>query len=205
MNRRISCLIVPAAIMIFINCAGPMQTLTFQGDVPLSDAKTSIYFSSDICGLHKFEMAIYPQAELGVSYNYDNRDLIRATFYVYNGGVKNISEGCSTEVVKSYFSRALSDLYAMQSYGKYQNVVIKRQYQDTISINGKDYDALIAECEFSIGDENLKSYALLTGYKGQMFKIRLTGPAALSSAVDEKFKCVLSALGDSSYVKKDQL
>ena len=122
MKKRCITALLLTPLVFSLNCVAPMHTLTVKGDGGFSDPKTSLYFSPYLCGLNKAKMDIYPQQELGVSYFYQDHEFIKVSFYVFDAGVKSISEGCTAAVVTAHFDQALKDLYIMQNYGKYNDV-----------------------------------------------------------------------------------
>jgi hypothetical protein len=188
-----------AVVALSLSCAAPRQTLRVQGAAPISDVKTSLYFPSRLCDLQKREMCIYPSRELGVSYEYSDNDIIKASFYVYNAGFDTISTGSKSPVVKNYFTQALQELLLMQKYGYYENVEIKSQTERPVDVNGDQTEALFAECSFVDHGISRESYVLLLGYKNQLFKVRYTFPVEVRDIGLTKWNCLLESFGDSTY------
>lgn len=118
-----------------------------------------------------------PSAELGDMINYDSNEG-RVTVYLYNAGVKNISDDVKDGTIKDEMENAKNGIYQLGEMGIYQNV--KEVKSDTVMLGGGSgkVKALHSLFNFNAKGQDLVSEIYLFGYKNNFVKIRATRPKA---------------------------
>ncbi|MBK9162981.1 MAG: hypothetical protein IPM21_03580 [Acidobacteria bacterium] len=139
----------------------------------------------EVDGWEKSSITRYPTAALGYSVSYDSSENGRVTFYVYNGGLKTISDSL-TGPVAGQMTQARSDIAAAADAGYYQNVREIRSGTITIG-EGDGVEALYTLYTLSANRTGLESEIYLFVYKNHFIKIRVTRPPTPAGETNEAF------------------
>lgn len=115
----------------------------------------------------------YPQAGLGHGIDYRG-DGYGASIYVYDRGVLGIADGVASERVRSEFTRARSDIFAIQ---KQQNAPEPKLVGERLSkVDGVEF--LTATYRMTRGDTDVLSLVALTGLRRHFIKLRISTRAS---------------------------
>lgn len=188
--------IIVACLLAFIAACAPHVSVV-RGSQPFSEPATGLRFVSEICGLPKRQLSIYPGRGSRLSVHYENNDLIKATFYIHDAGRNNVDDGPVSEAVETYFRQTITEIREMHRQGRYGKAELGELTRVPIRLGVQRLDALCTFCELSTGALDLGSYVLVTGYRGRLVKVRYTYPKELEESAREKWECILLALGDT--------
>jgi hypothetical protein len=118
------------------------------------------------------------------------------TVILFDGGLGPIDDGISSNITSRAFSAALDDIRTYEKRGYYRGVV---ELENEIkNINGQEL--LFSHLQYSMPAESgefksVQSYLLMTGIKGYMLKIRITGNT--SNLNDELVSVLFSRIVDA--------
>jgi hypothetical protein len=148
----------------------------------------------EIKGLTRGKTETFPKAELGYSVPYDAPDFA-ATVYVYNLGLKKITDGAKSDEAKGEMKRAVSDLHRAKKAGFYKSVkeVGKEETVPFDKAKGSK-EALRLRFEVERKDGVKLSEVYVTGYKDHFVKIRITHEPD-DKAAAERITALLEGLG----------
>jgi hypothetical protein len=88
--------------------------------IPIFGVESSI--PAKCGGLSFSKVDYYNDPRLGVDIRYDGTNNIYADAYLYNLGIKNITNDLKSQEIMSYFNQACNDILMMAEKGLYQNV-----------------------------------------------------------------------------------
>lgn len=160
----------------------PVTPKKFDGEFP------------DVDGWEKDEIYTYPTSALGYSINYESEEGGRVTIYVYNGGMKNISDDANDSTIKGEIARAKSDIITLGKQGYYDNVKeIKSGTQTLGGASGKVKVQYVL-LSYKAKGQNLTSEIYLFGYDNNFIKIRATRPKEEVGAENKALADLLSAI-----------
>jgi hypothetical protein len=151
------------------------------------------------------EILFYQNQKLGASLGYNTPQNIIATIYVYDLGKNDIPDGIDSNIVKSAYKQALSDIKYSESVGEYQNVKLLHDEPTDISLNSREYVRfLCAVFSYDKKDKRedniqpVQSELYMTGKRNHIFKIRVTYPPKDSkyvrSQIDQLLKNIFITL-----------
>jgi hypothetical protein len=149
----------------------------------------------DIEGWERGDIQTYPTAELGYSVPYQSDEGGSVTVYVYNGGLKKISDGVEDANVKAQIEQAKNDIVQAGELGYYDNV--KHVKDGTITLGGTDgkVKALYSLFTFKLRGQEAESEIYLFGYQDNFIKLRATRPKSKEGAENKATKTLLAAIG----------
>lgn len=130
----------------------------------------------EIEGWKRSEVTKYPTPELGYSISYDSPEVGRATIYLYDLGLNNISDDVNSDVLKKEIARTKGEIIQVGQMGYYQDV--KELKSDVVNLGGqtgkmKSHHAVF---NYSMRGNPLISEIYVLGYKKHFIKIRATYP-----------------------------
>ena len=160
-------------LLLLLSCA-PVKVL--QGPDPYTDVATGITFPPELGICKKVGVQVYREKRLGISVRYIGPDYFKADIYIYNGGHTDISDGIESQVVTSMNHQARQDITTAQTLGYYQDVEIVEKTELTFAAGDFSLPALFTLCRFTAHDQEVHSYLVLTGFRGNFLKVRCTFP-----------------------------
>lgn len=122
------------------------------------------------------EVRYYPVKELGYSVNYNSKTGGRVSVYVYDKGLKTISDDLTKDVLKDEIELAAQDIFKAKELGAYQKV--KQEKSDQIVLGGTNGKTAALRRTFTlvVNDRELTSEIYLFGFQNNFIKIRATRP-----------------------------
>ena len=133
----------------------------------------------DMLGYKREKLTIFGDERFGVATNYlgsSENHFNTLNIYVYDNGEGPIGSGLNSFFTRQAFAQALNEINYFQEIGVYHDV--KENSKERIFIDGHEFvkSSLQYQVEIAEGDfRSVTSYILVTGIKGYILKIRLTG------------------------------
>lgn len=145
-------------------------------------------------GWEKGDTTVYPTPELGYSIAYQSEEGGTVTIYVYNGGLKKISNDITDKIVKSQMEQAKNDIKQYGKLGYYEDV--KEVKSDTVTLGGSSgkIKALHSLFTFTIRGQDVDSEIYLFSHQNNFIKIRATRPQSETAAENEAMTTLLSEI-----------
>lgn len=128
-------------------------------------------------GWEKGDTTVFPSPELGYSIGYKSEEGNIVTIYVYNGGLKKISDDINDKVVKSQMEKAKNEIKQAGKLGYYDKV--KEVTSDTVMLGGSSgkLKTLHSQFTFTVREVDVISEIYLFTHQNHFIKIRVTSPA----------------------------
>jgi hypothetical protein len=132
----------------------------------------------------------YPQPGLGHGIDY-NGGSYGASIYVYDRSVSGIADGIDSDVVRSEFARARSDIFAIQKQqnGPEPQLVGER----VVSVGGVQF--LTATYRYARSNIDTLSLVAMTGLRRNFIKVRVSTRAADGDAAQVRLDDFLQNFG----------
>jgi len=149
------------------------------------EKQTGVAFPDTIGKFMREGVHELPDRRLGVAIRYYVRKLAKADIFVYDLGMAGIGTGVASPLVRSQFEQMQRDVFRIQDRGDYVGVTL---LGETGANELPRVGALsLLHARFSYAEKSaagtvgpkLMSHAYITGFRGALFKLRITYPAAL--------------------------
>ena len=112
--------------------------------------------------------------ELGVGLTYE-RDRLRGSVFIYNGGIPSLPAGTDSEVVRAHFAQVVDEVKRMESSGQYRAVSYVGPAVQTTRYAGCGPQFLAREFLMVTRDGVQRpSFAYLTVINGNFVKLRVS-------------------------------
>lgn len=138
----------------------------------------------------------YPQPGLGHGIDYNGKTY-GASIYVYDRGVSGIADGIGSDMVRSEFARAKSDIFAVQ---KQQNAPEPKLVGER-KVSAAGVEFLTATYRYTRGDLDTLSLVAMTGLRRHFVKVRVSTRASdggeAQARLDEFLQNVARMLADA--------
>ena len=171
-----------------------------KGPQPYTEPQTGIVFPVTLGNLTLADTHKFDKPGLGVAVRYVADELgLHTDVYIYDLGKKGLGTGANSAEVKAAFDLAKSDI---QKAG-YKNIKTLPTKPVALKVADKPLPMLIASYELTkviksdaeTTEITVVSHLLITAYKNQFLKIRMTYPLANKEKGAETLKGFLEALG----------
>lgn len=182
---------LPLLIFFGIGCYNK-QIINLDPSSSFTHPNTGIFLPLKIGGLERIKTFKYPKEELGISAKYQNADLIKASIYIYNAGLKKILPGIEDGYTESYFNQTLQEIIKMQTMGYYENVKNEKREVLDFLIKGYNLKAFHCRLSFEEGGINLYSHVFISSFMNHFIKIRYTYPKSLEDEGKKQWENVIS-------------
>jgi len=179
---------------------------------PFFEPHIGVTFPVELGHLALEEVHRYENPRLGVSLRYAASDpvFIKIDVYVYDLELTGLGTGIGSKHVKDQFEQAKRDILAMAKKGRYHDVKLLAERQAGIPVGDEPlplYAAVYGMIDVrGDGDSAYErpsiSHLMLTAFRGQFFKIRVTYPKAGKMLGDQVFKDFLPLLGRTLHGKQ---
>lgn len=163
-------------------------------EVKKAQTKKTEIVLPEIENWEKSEISKYPTPELGYSVNYESDEAGRVTVYVYNNGLKKISNDLEDKTVKAEMKNAKDGIYQFEEAGYYQDVTELKNETVTLGGAAGKVKSLHATFTFKAGGKNLTSEVYLFVYQNNFIKLRATRPLTLKDDSKGAMTTLLSEL-----------
>jgi hypothetical protein len=173
------------------------------------DNRINLSFPEKLGGFYFITRDDYGDKELGYSISYRGENRITASIYVYDAGKYPIPEGTNNNIIKKHLNQVTGDLRSLKKQGIYKEVVKTHLPELIKSSVERDFLYSAFRIEYSNKEKidfpsNWTSYVLLRGYKGYIFKVRITypdWPNKKKVEMDEDVRRFLNALREVMKIK----
>ncbi|PTY06720.1 hypothetical protein DB346_00180 [Verrucomicrobia bacterium LW23] len=163
-----------------------------------TDAATGLNFPQDLAGQTRgiaqdFESKM---PGLGSSIGYSSPSGAKSNIYIYNMKKRGIPADPNNEVIREELERSKGEVFALQDKKLYSDV---RELDTGIATMGKNGAPKMRYIKLSFNTKDgvpVISYLLMTGYKGNFFKIRYSYPASLGDDADKDALRYFAAVGN---------
>lgn len=132
---------------------------------------------AELGGLTRGRASIDDTPGRGVSATYAGPGL-EATVFLYDAGIKNLSEDLQTPAVLDEFRDSLNEVSVWVRAGWARNVLVRDSY---VLENAGRPQFLCAELDIDAKSGVRDSYLFLASHQGQFVKVRMTGAADKNS------------------------
>lgn len=166
-------------------------------------APPKIDFPESLAALEFIDRTTYDSPELGYSVRYEGLGGLKVDVYVYDLGLADLGSGQVGPAVRKHFQMVIGDVFNMEQRGRYRDVRLLREEEQTLATAGGSLPLLhatfrYAEVRRSDDREILRpveSHLLLLTYRDHFLKVRCTYAAADSDYGVAKLDRFLQALG----------
>lgn len=148
----------------------------------------------EIEGWEKGDRTTYPKPELGYSVGYKSSAGGTVTVYVYNGGIKNLSDSLTDRTVVGQMNQAKKDIHRYGELGYYDDV--KEIKSETVKLGGASgtRESLYSLFNLKIRGTEATSEVYLFTYKKNFIKIRATRRKDLEGVENKAVASLMSEL-----------
>jgi hypothetical protein len=145
------------------------------GAATFNEKTTNLQLPDAIGAWQRRNVIRFPDKQLGVEIDYQNRDGAIAAFYVYNRGLARIPTGAENSAVKKEFGTVQQEMLAIVT-SRFTEVSKLLESHPTIKGTGKKATLSVAAYQFREKPKGRRhlSWLLISGYKNQFLKLRYT-------------------------------
>ncbi|MEZ0298570.1 MAG: hypothetical protein ACAI35_19140 [Candidatus Methylacidiphilales bacterium] len=194
--RRLCFLLLACAGILAAPCT-PVPAAFAQAGNVYTDSVTGLEFPENLGRMARGDTQDFEKnmPGLGTSIAYFANDASKAHIYIYNMKMRGIPSDPENSIIEDELKRSAGEITAMEDKGFYSNV---KELDSGTATMGKEGMPRIRYKKFSFrikdGSSHV-SYLLMTGYKGNFFKVRYSYPETLGEPGDKDALRFIAALG----------
>lgn len=159
--------ILLAALLLSLNMPG--------AHAAIHESSIGVEFPDRIGPLTLMEREELPRKELGVNFAYGHDGPVRASLFVYTGGLTSIPDGTESATVRRHFTQVINEVKQMQAMGRLRSIDFPPGKEGVTAHAGCGPQFLWKEYVMELtSGTRLTSFTYLTALQGHFVKLRFS-------------------------------